>query len=496
MGVSGAVLAIDAGNSKTDVAVVTADGEVAGTARGGGFRPPATGVERALDTLAEAVGRAQEAAGHVPVAHVSACLANADLPVEEERLAAATAARGWGQAVEVRNDTFAVLRAGLLEDADPRGVAVVCGAGINCAGMVPDGRTARFPALGRVSGDWGGGGGLAEEALWHAARAEDGRGEPTTLARALPAHFGLDTMYALIEALHLGHVPPARRHELTPVLFTVAEAGDPVAAGLITRLAEEVATMAAVALDRQRLVGQADQARRLAESERFRMALLAAVSPDLRTPLTGIKASVTSLRSAEVEWSPEDRTALLEGIEDGADRLDALIGNLLDMSRLTTGTVVPLLRETGLDEVVPRALAGVPEGSVVLDIPESLPLVTVDRGLLERVVANLVENAVKYSPGDRPVLISAGALLDRVELRVVDRGPGVPDASKEQIFEPFQRLGDAPRGAGVGLGLAVARGFTEAIGATLTAEDTPGGGLTMVLGLPRADAGESSGKRA
>ncbi|QNE81157.1 ATPase [Streptomyces rutgersensis] len=254
MGVSGAVLAIDAGNSKTDVAVVTADGEVAGTARGGGFRPPATGVERALDTLAEAVGRAQEAAGHVPVAHVSACLANADLPVEEERLAAATAARGWGQAVEVRNDTFAVLRAGLLEDADPRGVAVVCGAGINCAGMVPDGRTARFPALGRVSGDWGGGGGLAEEALWHAARAEDGRGEPTTLARALPAHFGLDTMYALIEALHLGHVPPARRHELTPLLFTVAEAGDPVAAGLITRLAEEVATMAAVALDRLDLV--------------------------------------------------------------------------------------------------------------------------------------------------------------------------------------------------------------------------------------------------
>ncbi|MFE0497371.1 DUF4118 domain-containing protein [Streptomyces albidoflavus] len=262
------------------------------------------------------------------------------------------------------------------------------------------------------------------------------------------------------------------------------------------RVLSAFAAQAAVALDRQRLVGQAGEARRLAESERFRTALLAAVSHDLRTPLTGIKASVSSLRSAEVEWSREDRAALLEGIEDGADRLDALIGNLLDMSRLTTGTVVPLLRETGLDEVVPRALAGVPEGSVVLDVPESLPLVTVDRGLLERVVANLVENAVKYSPGDRPVLISAGSLRDRVELRVVDRGPGVPDASKEQIFEPFQRLGDAPRGAGVGLGLAVARGFTEALRATLTAEDTPGGGLTMVLGLPRADAGEASGQRA
>ncbi|MGW2263759.1 N-acetylglucosamine kinase [Streptomyces sp. SCA2-2] len=255
MGLSGAVLAIDAGNSKTDVAVVTADGEVAGTARGGGFRPPATGVEPAVDTLAEAVARAQEAAGHLPVAQVSACLANADLPVEEQQLSAAIAARGWGTAVEVRNDTFAVLRAGLLEDAAPRGVAVVCGAGINCAGMLPDGRTARFPALGRISGDWGGGGGLAEEALWHAARAEDGRGEPTELARALPAHFGLESMYALIEALHLGDVPAGRRHELTPVLFTVAEAGDPVAAGLVDRLAEEVANMAAVALGRLGLLG-------------------------------------------------------------------------------------------------------------------------------------------------------------------------------------------------------------------------------------------------
>ncbi|MET7510670.1 BadF/BadG/BcrA/BcrD ATPase family protein [Streptomyces albidoflavus] len=250
MGLSGTVLAIDAGNSKTDVAVVTAAGEVVGTARGGGFRPPATGIEAAVDTLAEAVTRAQEAAGHLPVTQVSACLANADLPVEEEQLSAAIAARGWGTAVEVRNDTFAVLRAGLLEDAAPRGVAVVCGAGINCAGMLPDGRTARFPALGRISGDWGGGGGLAEEALWHAARAEDGRGEPTELARALPEHFGLGSMYALIEALHLGHVPAGRRHELTPVLFTVAEAGDPVASGLVDRLADEVANMATVALGR------------------------------------------------------------------------------------------------------------------------------------------------------------------------------------------------------------------------------------------------------
>ncbi|MFD4693106.1 DUF4118 domain-containing protein [Streptomyces sp. NPDC058463] len=246
------------------------------------------------------------------------------------------------------------------------------------------------------------------------------------------------------------------------------------------------AAQAVVALDRQRLVGQAEEARKLAESDRFRTALLAAVSHDLRTPLAGIKASVTSLRADDVDWSETDREALLEGIEEGADRLSALIGNLLDMSRLNTGTVVPLIRETDLDEVVPMALGGVPEGSVELDIPETLPMVAVDRGLLERVVANIVENAVKYSPEGVPVLVSASSLRDRVELRVVDRGPGVPDTAKGQMFEPFQRLGDAPRGAGVGLGLAVARGFTEAIHATLSAEDTPGGGLTMVLSLPDA----------
>ncbi|WP_392895459.1 ATP-binding protein [Streptomyces sp. LN699] len=246
------------------------------------------------------------------------------------------------------------------------------------------------------------------------------------------------------------------------------------------------AAQAAVVLDRQRLVDEAEKSRALAEGNRIRTALLAAVSHDLRTPLSGIKASVTSLRSADVEWSEEDRAELLEGIEDGADRLAALIGNLLDMSRLNTGTVVPLIRETDLDEVVPMALGGVPEDSVDLDIPETLPMIAVDRGLLERAVANIVENAVKYSPHGRPVHVSASALGNRVELRVVDRGPGVPDEAKDRIFEPFQRHGDAPRGAGVGLGLAVARGFTEAIGGTLTAEDTPGGGLTMVITLPMA----------
>ncbi|MEV6399011.1 BadF/BadG/BcrA/BcrD ATPase family protein [Streptomyces sp. NPDC051907] len=261
MGVRAAVLAVDAGNSKTDVAFVGVDGSVLASARGDGFQPPRAGVRAAVDALAATVGEAlsQAAARGAPIGrveHVSACLANADLPVEERELTAALEARAWGLSTEVRNDAFAVLRAGLQQDAEPRGVAVVCGAGINCVGMLPDGRTARFPAIGRISGDWGGGSGLAEEALWFGARAEDGRGEPTELARALPAHFGLDSMYALIEALHLGRVASARKHELTPVLFATSAGGDPVARSLVHRLAEEVVAMSTVALGRLGLLDE------------------------------------------------------------------------------------------------------------------------------------------------------------------------------------------------------------------------------------------------
>ncbi|MER5882596.1 ATP-binding protein [Streptomyces sp. NPDC001941] len=254
------------------------------------------------------------------------------------------------------------------------------------------------------------------------------------------------------------------------------------------------AAQAAVVLDRRRLVDEAGRARRQAEGNKVRTALLAAVSHDLRTPLAGIKASVSSLRSPDVDWSAEDRAELLAGVEEGADRLTRLIGNLLDMSRLETGTLTPLLRGTDLDEVVPMALLGLPGDGVVLDVPETLPLVAADRALLERVLGNIVENAVRHSPG-APVLIAASALADRVELRVVDRGPGVPDEAKEGIFAPFQRHGDAPQGAGVGLGLAVARGFAEAMGGTVTAQDTPGGGLTVVVGLQVASPEAHLGTR-
>ncbi|MCZ7431266.1 N-acetylglucosamine kinase [Streptomyces sp. WMMC1477] len=256
----GAVLAVDAGNSKTDVLLAGVDGEILGTARGPGFRPAPARPDAAGEAVAELAGPVRAALAAAPpgvdVVHVAACLANADLPREERALGAAVAAAGWARTAEVVNDTFAVLRAGLPDDGSVRhGVAVVCGAGINCVGRAPDGRVHRFPALGRLSGDWGGGAGLAEAALWHAARAVDGRGAPTGLAQALPAHFGLAGMPELIEALHLGELPAERRYELTPVLFAVAAEGDAVAGRLVERQAEEIVAMARVALDRLGLLG-------------------------------------------------------------------------------------------------------------------------------------------------------------------------------------------------------------------------------------------------
>jgi N-acetylglucosamine kinase-like BadF-type ATPase len=247
------VLAIDAGNSKTDVALVATDGRLVGTARGGPFAPQRIGPEAAVAGLVGLVDGACADAGLVHrdegpiVRHVSACLANADLPSEHEALEGAITARGWGESTEVFNDTFAVLRAGLDE---PRGVAVVCGAGINCAGLLPDGTTVRFAAVGHISGDWGGGAFLWQEAMWWAARAEDSRGPGTALSVELPRHFGVAGMAGLIEAVHLGELSEARCLELTPVLFAVAAAGDDVAVAIVRRQAEEVVALALAAMRR------------------------------------------------------------------------------------------------------------------------------------------------------------------------------------------------------------------------------------------------------
>lgn len=247
------VLAIDAGNSKTDVALIAADGSVRGSSRGAGFRPHAVGAQAAVAALEPIVREAALIAGldvDGPgpwTAHVSACLANADLPIELERIEREFEARRWGATTFVGNDTFALLRAGVEA---PPGVAVVCGAGINCSGLLPDGRTARFAAVGKISGDWGGGEFLAEEALWWAARAEDGRGPATSLAALLPAHFGRRDMADLVEGLHLGDIPEGRWHEATPILFEAAAAGDEVAASVVRRQADEIVALAVSALRR------------------------------------------------------------------------------------------------------------------------------------------------------------------------------------------------------------------------------------------------------
>lgn len=253
------VLAIDAGNSKTDLALIDADGRVLGTARGAGFHPHRVGAEAAVAMLAPLVDAVAaraglERSGGAPwVSQVAACLANADLPTELDRLVEQLEAQPWGAATYVVNDTFALLRAGIDH---PPGVAVVCGAGINCSGLLPDGRTARFAAVGKISGDWGGGEFLAEEALWWAARAADGRGPATALTQALPEHFGCPDMAGLIEAIHLGALDTERVLEATPVLFEVAAGGDQVAADVVIRQADEIAALAVSALTRLDLLDE------------------------------------------------------------------------------------------------------------------------------------------------------------------------------------------------------------------------------------------------
>src|SRR5579871_1673666 len=285
-----------------------------------------------------------------------------------------------------------------------------------------------------------------------------------------------------------GSLPAASRIDVRGDL-TLLVTGQ--AASATPALLAGYAAQAAAALDRERLRTQAAQAEALAEGNRMRTALLAAVSHDLRTPLASVKASVSSLRQTDVQWSAADQADLLATIEQNADRLDALIGNLLDMSRLHTGSLQPFLRPTAIDEVAPVALLGLDESArLQIAVPEGFPLVLADPGLLERVLANLFSNALRYSPPSCPPELHAQLLDGVVELEVVDHGKGVPDGQKERIFEPFSQVGD--RHPGVGLGLAVAKGFAEAMGGTITAADTPGGGLTVRVTLPVASGDKSA----
>jgi two-component system sensor histidine kinase KdpD len=245
------------------------------------------------------------------------------------------------------------------------------------------------------------------------------------------------------------------------------------------------AAQLATALESDRLHAEAAEADSLARANQLRSALLAAVSHDLRTPLASIKAASSSLLSEQLDFGPDETGILLHTIDDEADRLSVLVENLLDMSRLETGAMEIMHRPADVEELVDSALASLgPRGDgVTVDVDDDVPLVRTDPVLVERVLANLVDNALLYGAG-RPVQIGAGTVAGRVDVRVVDHGPGIRVADRERVFQPFQRLGDTDNGSGVGLGLAVSRGFAEAVGGELDLEDTPGGGCTMVLRLP------------
>jgi two-component system sensor histidine kinase KdpD len=252
------------------------------------------------------------------------------------------------------------------------------------------------------------------------------------------------------------------------------------------RLVSAFASHASAILTRDDLIRQARAASSLAKDSRTRTALLAGVSHDLRTPLASIKAAVSSLRQSDITWSAADEAELLESIEESADRLNAMVGNLLDMSRLQTGSVTVHLQDLHLLDVLKPAISALGDQGrrIRTWFPDDVPLFRADAGLLDRVLANILENALRHSPGRQEVVASGSVIGSRLQIRVVDRGIGVPDQSKEDIFAPFRRLEDTGRSEGVGLGLAVARGLTEAMDGTLSAEDTPGGGLTIVIDLP------------
>jgi len=260
------------------------------------------------------------------------------------------------------------------------------------------------------------------------------------------------------------------------------------------RVLGAVAKQAAGLVRQRELTEEAGQAEAIAQADELRRSLLSAVSHDLRTPLAAAKAAVSSLRSDDVDFSEEDTAELLATIEESIDQLTALVGNLLDSSRLAAGVVRPELRRVYLEETVQRALLGISKGTtgfgrqgvdrvkVEVDGSNDGAVVMADSGLLERVLANLIDNALRYAMGS-PVRVTAGRIGERVLIAVVDEGPGIPRGTEEQMFAPFQRLGDHDTSIGVGLGLSVARGFVDAMGGSLTANDTPGGGLTVEIDL-------------
>ena len=261
------------------------------------------------------------------------------------------------------------------------------------------------------------------------------------------------------------------------------------------RVLEAFAAAARTAYEGRVLSGEAQEARTLATVDRQRTSLLAAVGHDLRTPLAAVKAAVSSLRQTDVEWSDQERNELLETIEDSSDRLDSVVENLLDASRLEAGALSVQPGAVALGEVVASTLLSLPasEGRVSVDVPEELPLVSADRGLLQRVSANVIDNALRHGApsSSQPVEVRAVAAAGTARIEILDHGKGVSEAQRVRLFEPFQRLDDRDS-PGIGLGLSVARGFVEAMGGALVADATRGGGLTMRIKLPLAQDGKAA----
>ncbi|MEV7542481.1 ATP-binding protein [Streptomyces sp. NPDC089915] len=326
---------------------------------------------------------------------------------------------------------------------------------------------------------------------------------PALLERARET-FGMDTVDLTSEPPDTGPGTDGTRTEAGPGLVVRAGSGSFLVLRGRTppsserRVLTAFAAHVGAAVERARLAEAAAEVEPIKAADRLRTALLRAVSHDLRTPLAGALAAVSSLRAPDVEFSEGDRAELLESAETSLNRLNRLVENLLDLSRLQAGALTLALRATTLEEVLPAALESLelpPAAAPAVDVQnlETVPALRADPPLLERVLANLVGNAVRHAPADRPVLVTASSLAGRVEIRIADRGPGIAPDDRERAFEPFQRLGDRDNTAGLGLGLALARGLTEAMDGTLTAEDTPGGGLTMVLSLP-VDADAAAGR--
>jgi N-acetylglucosamine kinase-like BadF-type ATPase len=331
-----AVLAIDGGNSKTDVALVAGDGTLLASARGPGINAHITGIDQTMLVLDAVVKQAAAQLDRRPgtsgwvATHTVACLANADLPEEEAEHATAVQAQGWSPTATVVNDTFAILRAGVAGGREPHsaphwGVGVVCGAGINAVGVAPDGRVTRYLALGTISGDWGGGHGLGLEVLWHAVRAEDGRGRDTILASYLTSHFGVDRVEEVTIGLHKGKIGEDDLTGLAPLLLRAADEGDPVAMAVVSRLADEISVMAITAMRRLGLA-------HLATPVILGGGVITARNPLLMSGITAQLAEAAPAAQVRVIDVPPVAGAALLGLDQvsappaAADRLRAAYG--------------------------------------------------------------------------------------------------------------------------------------------------------------------------